>query len=197
MTVYSKIKSIDEIIMTMKNLILVTILFISQSTFSQTKFMTKTGVVNFEASVPSFEEVKAKNEATTAILNTENGEFAALILVKGFRFKNALMEEHFNENYAESDTYPKATFKGKIDNFSMEALKTKSDFKINGELNFHGKTKEIEVNDLTITKTDDTISVTGNFIVNASDFDIKIPKIVKNKVSENISVLFDFNLKSK
>lgn len=173
------------------------IAFFSINIFSQNKYLTKTGVVNFEASVASFEEIKAKNEAVTAILNTENGEFAALILVKGFRFKNALMEEHFNENYAESYKYPKATFKGKIDNFSIEALKTKSDFKIIGELNFHGKTKKMEVVDLAVSKTNGNISVIGNFKVNASDFDIKIPKIVKNKVSESVNVWFAFSLKSK
>mgnify|MGYP000038271939 CR=1 FL=1 len=101
----------------MKKLVLLFI-FISINSFSQSKYYTKTGVVNFEASVPSFEEVKAHNKSVTAIFNSETGEFAALVFVKGFRFKNALMEEHFNENYAESDQYPKATFKGKILNFT-------------------------------------------------------------------------------
>ncbi|MBT8273073.1 MAG: YceI family protein, partial [Bacteroidia bacterium] len=81
----------------MKNLVFV-LLFAVMSGFAQQKYLTKAGTLSFEASVPSFEEVAAKNEAVTAILNTENGEFAALALVKGFRFKNALMEEHFNEN---------------------------------------------------------------------------------------------------
>ena len=79
--------------------------------FSQSKYLTKSGLLNFEASVEAFEEIKATNNNVTAILNTENGQFAALALVKGFRFKNALMEEHFNENYAESDEHPKAIFK--------------------------------------------------------------------------------------
>ena len=66
---------------------------------SQGRYITKTGEINFEASVPSFEEVKAKNSNVSAILNSDNGEFATLALMKGFRFKVALMEEHFNENY--------------------------------------------------------------------------------------------------
>ena len=74
----------------MKKLIYL-IAFISINIFSQTKYLTKTGIVNFEASVPSVEEVKAANNAVTAIINSDNGEFAALVLVKGFRFKNALM----------------------------------------------------------------------------------------------------------
>ena len=111
-------------------------LLLGTSTFAQQKYLTKTGQISFEASVPSFEEVAAKNNSVTAILNTENGEFAALVLVKAFRFKNALMEEHFNENYAESHLYPKATFKGKIKDFDFKQLK--DTYKISGELTFHG-----------------------------------------------------------
>ena len=77
---------------------------ISFFAFSQEKYLTKTGTLVFEASVPSFEEIKATNTNVTAIFNASNGEFATLALVKGFRFKNALMEEHFNESYAESDS---------------------------------------------------------------------------------------------
>ena len=103
----------------MKKISLYLVLLIGIAGFSQSKLITKTGKITFEASVPAFEEVKAKNESVTCILNTENGEIATLALIKGFRFKIALMEEHFNENYIESDRYPKATFKGKIDDFKM------------------------------------------------------------------------------
>ncbi len=160
------------------------------NTFAQSKYLTKTGIVIFEASVPSFEEVKATNTTTTAIYNKDNNEFAALVLVKGFRFKNALMEEHFNENYAESDTYPKATFKGKIN-----VIKNKHS--ITGSLNFHGKTLKVTTIPLTVLNENSTIKILGKFTVNATDFDIKIPKIVKNKVSETIEVSFEFNMKKK
>ena len=99
------------------------------------KKLTKTGTITFEASVPSFEEVKAKNEAVTCILNTDNGEIAALALMKGFRFKVALMEEHFNENYIESNKYPKATFKGKIEGFDVSKITTSpKEYNIKGKL---------------------------------------------------------------
>ncbi len=173
------------------------IVFISINTFSQTKYLTKTGIINFEASVPSVEEVKAINKSVTAILNSDNGEFAALVFIKGFRFKNALMEEHFNENYAESDTYPKATFKGKIKDFSVDKLNSTSTFKIDGSLTFHGQTKQINNVVLNIAKNEDVISITGDFKVSVSDFDIKIPKVVRNKVAEEVDVSFDFNLKKK
>lgn len=174
------------------------LVFLSIQAFSQTKYVTRTGNVNFEASVPSFEEVKASNNSVTAILNVENGEFAALVFVKGFRFKNALMEEHFNENYAESHNYPKATFKGEIKNFSFNDLKTSNSFKITGDLLFHGKTKKLEDIPISVSIDDnDTVAMVGSFHVLASDFDIKIPKIVQNKISEDVNVSFLFNLKIK
>ncbi len=179
----------------MKNLVFL-ISFISLNIFSQSKYITKTGVVNFEASVPSFEEVSAKNNATTAILNTDNGEFAALVLVKGFRFKNALMEEHFNENYAESDKFPKATFKGIILDLNLGLLGSKTNLIMKGELSFHGKIKSLNNIPITLTKENGIIKMTGKLTVKTSDFDIKIPKIVKTKVSESVNITFVFDLKS-
>lgn len=181
----------------MKNIFYL-LIFISTSLTAQSKYLTKTGLVSFEASVPSFEEVAAENNSVTAIINSETGEFAAQVLIKGFRFKNALMEEHFNENYAESDTYPKATFKGKISNFNMNNLTAEASvFKIDGELEFHGKTKKIENLAMSISIKNDLLSITGEFIAKASDYDIKIPKIVSSKIDEDIAVSFDFELKKQ
>ena len=162
--------------------------------YTQEKYYTKTGEVNFEASVPSFEEVKAINNKTTVILNTDTGEIASLILVKGFRFKVALMEEHFNENYAESSKYPKATFTGKIINFSLNKLTaTPIKYTSNGQLTFHGKA--IEINPaLLISKVDNTIYITSKLILKPEDFNINLPKVVRNKVAENIEVSIQLNL---
>lgn len=163
--------------------------------FSQSKKITKTGDIKFEASVPSFEEVKAQNKTATFLLNTENGEIAALALIKGFRFKIALMEEHFNENYIESNKYPKATFKGKIHGFSMAILsESNREFIINGILELHGKSKEISI-PAKIRKIENDIQLTSNFSVNADDFDIQIPKIVNNKVSKKVNISLDCILK--
>lgn len=171
--------------------------FISLNVFAQDKYLTKTGTVAFEASVPSFEEVKATNNSVTAILNTENGEFAALVLIKGFRFKNALMEEHFNENYAESHVYPKATFKGSVNNFNVSKLNQNTPLTVSGELSFHGKTKTLKNVSIKAIQKDGFIVISGVFKVVASDFDIDIPKIVSNKIAETIDVSFDFKLSKK
>ena len=182
-----------------KILIVFTLLLFTISGISQDKYLTKTGHVTFEASVPSFEEVKATNNSTTVILNIENGQFAALVFVKGFRFKNALMEEHFNENYAESDNYPKANFKGEIIAFDINNInETKTKVYYNGTLEFHGKTKAVSNLPMTIYLSDNNeIVLSGTLKVNVEDFDIDIPKVVSNKVSKQVEIEYNFPLKKK
>jgi hypothetical protein len=178
----------------MKYILLGLFVALTMATNAQ-KLTTKNGKLNFEASVPGFEEVKAKNENVTCVLNKENGEIATLALMKAFRFKIALMEEHFNENYVESDSYPKATFKGKISGFDAAKLSSSwTDYQIKGKLELHGKSKDITAS-AKIRKADGGIEVQTAFSVNASDFDIKIPSVVKSKVSNKIDISGVFLLK--
>jgi polyisoprenoid-binding protein YceI len=178
----------------MKNICII-ILFLSILTNAQEKYLTKNGLVNFEASVPSFEEVAATNNSVTAILNINTNEFAALVLVKAFRFKNALMEEHFNENYAESFDFPKATFTGTIKDFKMNG--NTENYLLSGNLTFHGVTKPIDNIPINIIVNDKTIRMTGSFSVKVSDYNIEIPKIVSSKVSKDVEIKFQFNLNEK
>ena len=179
----------------MKKRILLCLLFATAVVSAQEKMITKNGKITFEASVPAFEEVKAKNESVTCVLNPKTGEIASLALLKGFRFKVALMEEHFNENYIESDKYPKSTFKGAIQNFDAAALTASAkDYTIKGKLELHGKTKDIVAN-AKIRKTDAGIEIISAFTVNAEDFAIEIPAVVKSKVSNKVSVKTEFTVK--
>lgn len=171
------------------------VFFISIVGFSQVKYLTKSGVLNFEASVETFEEIKASNSNVTAIFNASNGEFAALALVKGFRFKNALMEEHFNENYAESDEFPKAIFKGKLTDFSLETIQ--NTYTINGTLSFHGVTQPIENVSVAVIASENAFHFKGSFVITPNDFDIEIPNIVRSKIADNVTVVFDFELIKK
>ncbi len=179
----------------MKNILLSAFIILNLTTvMAQDKMLTKTGQVTFEASVPSFEEVKANHKAVTCILNTKTGEIASLILVKGFQFKLALMEEHFNENYIESDKFPKATFKGKIENFDMEKITSQNqDFTIKGKMELHGKSKDITII-AKIKKVKEALQITSNFALNPEDFDIQIPTVVKAKVAKKVDVRLDFML---
>lgn len=107
------------------------------------------------------------------------------------------MEEHFNENYAESDNYPKATFTGKILDFNIVSITKNTSLKANGELTYHGKKKQLKDIVFIISKNENIISMSGSFKVSASDFDIKIPKIVSDKIAKEIEVSFLFKLKRK
>lgn len=179
----------------MKTKILVALLLISGFSMAQDKLITKTGTITFEASVPSFEEVKAKNSGASCVLNTKTGEIASLALLKGFRFKIALMEEHFNENYVESDKFPKATFKGKIENFNLDKItSTATNYTIKGKLELHGKVKDISIT-AKIKRGKDGIEIVSDFTINTDDFDIEIPSVVSKKVTKKVNVSFEFVLK--
>ncbi|MGC4041654.1 MAG: YceI family protein [Flavobacterium sp.] len=179
----------------MKTTFLSLLIAIGMSGYAQTKMVSKTGKITFEASVPAFEEVKASNQSATVVLNPATGEIASLALVKGFRFKVALMEEHFNENYMESDTYPKATFKGKIENFDVSKLNaTAQSFTIKGKMEMHGKSKDISIT-ASIKKTGDGIDIDSNFTLNTDDYGIDIPSVVSKKVSKKVAVTLDATLK--
>lgn len=167
------------------------------SLWSQEKYIDKNGIVIFEASEQLFEEVKATNESVTAILSTETKQIASLALIKGFHFKNSLMEEHFNENYIESDIYPKAKFKGNLIDLNVVELdENVTKVPVEGILEVRGEQKEIHTV-LKIQKIGDIISITGEFIVTPGDFAIEIPKIVRNKIAKEVLVKLDFKLAKK
>lgn len=161
----------------------------------QAKYSTKTGSIGFEASVPSFEEVKAANANVSAVLNSETAEFAALALVKGFRFKVALMEEHFNENYIESSKYPKAIVRGTLKDFVFSELSaTPQRYELEGTINLHGKEQPLLIPVMLSKTTDGSLRLTTHFDVKPEAFDIKIPGIVRKKVSEEVKVSVELNL---
>ena len=179
----------------MKKLLILLFLLSLGITKAQDKIITKTGTIVFEASVPSFEEVKAKNTGVSCVLNTKTGEIASLALMKGFKFKVALMEEHFNENYIESDKFPKATFKGKIENFDFSVItSTATKYTIHGKIEIHGKIKDISIV-ANIKKTKDGLEIISDFILNSDDFDIEIPSVVSKKLTKKVNVHFEFVLK--
>ncbi len=156
----------------------------------QEKYLTKQGYTSFFSSSP-VEDIKADNNQVLSIIDTTTGTIAIAILMKSFMFEKSLMQEHFNENYVESDTYPKATFKGQILNFSTlnEDQKTAN---IKGDITIHGVTKKIEIK-TQIVKTPENISLKGSFPVTVADFNIKIPSVVINNIAETIDVTFQLD----
>jgi hypothetical protein len=161
------------------------------------KYFTRTGETKFQASVETFEPVEAKTKATTALLQADNGNLACLLFIKSFHFEVALMQEHFNENYMDSDKFPKASFKGKLVDFSVEELSNKpKEHTLKGNLTVKGKSKEISVK-VKVYKKGDKIIVKGDFKVKPEDFDIEIPGIVRKKIAKEILIEIDYELKKK
>ncbi len=170
------------------------LVLLAPTLFYGQKYSTRAGVLKFEASVQSYEEVAAENKSASAALDASNGDVALLALMKGFRFKVALMEEHFNESYAETSKYPKATFKGKIEGFDINKLTANpQSFNISGDLMIHGKTKRI-TDTAKISKSGNAIIMTGSFDVKPADFGIEIPSVVRKKVAETISISYNLSL---
>lgn len=160
--------------------------------FGQEKYLTKQGYTSFFSSSP-VEDIKADNHQVLSIIDTSNGAIAISILMKSFMFEKSLMQEHFNENYVESDQFPKAIFKGQILNF--EALDAhKKEVTIRGNITIHGVTKPLETKAF-IIKSDQTISLNGSFPVKVADFGIKIPSVVANNIAKVVEVTYEFDHK--
>lgn len=165
-------------------------LFLITVTNAQDKFLTKNGTVSFFSYSP-LEDIEAENNQVLSIVDVANKQMAISILMKSFMFEKALMQEHFNENYVESDKYPKAIFRGEILNFDTVSDK-ESKVQVKGKLNIHGKTQDITIEANTV-KTVDSIVMTGYFYIKLSDFDVAIPSAVKKNIAEKIKVSFNFN----
>jgi hypothetical protein len=171
----------------MKKIILFFLILITNTTSAQEKMGTDRGIINFEASVPFFEEVKAINEKTACVLVTKTGGITFLVYIKKFQFERSLMQEHFNKNYLESDRYPKAIFKGIIEKFDLKNIDSNTkEYEIKGKITIHGKSKKITIYG-TIKKAGEGIELISNFPLNTDDFGIEIPYIVRSKIAKNVN----------
>ena len=177
-----------------KSILLVVTLLIVTTGFGQTKFFTKNGKVYFSAT-SSMENIEATNEKATSILDITTGSLDFAILMKAFNFDRALMQEHFNENYVESDKYPKSTFKGNI--VDMASLNFQKDgtypFKVKGMLTLHGVSKDIETTGTLIVKDGQLDSGSSIFKILLADYNILIPSVVKDKISKEVHITINVN----
>lgn len=179
----------------MKKIILILLFFMANNFFAQKEIMTTKGLLDFEASVPLFEEVAATNNTVSCVLNIRTGALTSVVQMKEFRFKLSLMEEHFNKKYLESDQYPNAYFKGTIEGFNWNIIGTSpKEFKMKGDLKIHGKSKKINTIVL-LKKVENGLEIVSDFTVNIKDFNIKIPEMLNMKVSEKVNIKSNFLLK--
>ncbi len=154
---------------------------------AQSRYRTTAGEIRFNASTP-LEDIDAVNNKVNAIINAESGDFAVVLLVKDFRFRRKLMQEHFNENFMESADYPKAYFRGKILNFHGSPLSSGPiELRVEGELRIHGVSRRVAMG-ATLNQSGDIIGMTSEFIVHPEDYKIEVPRILFNKIAEEVKV---------
>ncbi len=169
-------------------------LLISQASYAQL-FYTQTGKTSFFSKTP-LEDISAVNSAVSSILNTTTNDIAVRMNINQFKFPNRLMEEHFNENYLESEKFPAATFKGKIAEKIDFTKEGSYDVSVKGFMMIHGVTKEKTITGkLTVGK--EGITVDSNFEIALVDYKIDVPKLVWEKIAEKIAVKNNFTLIKK
>lgn len=159
---------------------------------SAQRIFTKNANVHFDAtSNKSLEEVDAKTNTGTLVIDAGTGAVEAAVLMKSFQFEKALMQEHFNENYVESTKFPKAVFKGKLADATAVKFDRDGTYKINvvGNLTMHGQTKQVTA-PAVFTVKGGKVSATTDFSVALADFDIAIPSLVADKVAKTVKITF-------
>jgi polyisoprenoid-binding protein YceI len=179
----------------MKNFLLLALVFMfSAAAQAQDKFYTKSGRINFYSKAP-LEDIEARNKSAVTVLDTKAGTLQFSVLIKGFEFENAEMQEHFNEHYLESHKFPKAEFKGTIINNSNINYASPGTYpaKAKGLLTIHGVTKEVETTG-TITVEPAAVKAVSSFNVQVADYGIKIPLLVKDKIAKTVMVSIDTRL---
>ncbi|MEP7109557.1 MAG: YceI family protein [Ferruginibacter sp.] len=173
----------------MKKIILViSTMILIHTSFAQNRYFTKAGAVSFKAGT-ALEEIDGINKSATCIFDGTSGQIEFALLVKGFEFKRSLMQEHFNENYLESNKFPKSTFKGKISNIDKVNFQKDGNYIVNvkGILEIHGIKNEIETTG-SFKVSGETVLSTAEFTIVLEDYKIDIPGVVKDKISKTANI---------
>lgn len=171
----------------------ITVLFLLVTAFSfaQQRYITRDGHISFFSEAP-LENIEAHNHQVISLLDIEKGEVVASMFIKAFEFDKSLMQEHFNENYLESDKFPKATFQGvfkaehPIDVTNNGTYQVETD----GKLTLHGVTKSVKVAG-TLEVKDNTVLVKAKFKIAIRDYNIDVPSIVVKNIAEIVEVTLD------
>ena len=174
----------------MKAIVAVLVLTLSWpfAVYSQGKYLTNNGVISFYSHTV-IEDITAVNEEVAAVIDGESGEIAIILKMTDFQFRKKKMQEHFNENYVESEIYPKATFSGSILNHSDIKYKTPGlyDVTVKGDMFIHGQTQTLTA-DGTVEVSSGGIVCRTKFMLNPENYNIKIPRTVRKNISEQMEI---------
>lgn len=178
----------------MKNLLYLLLFSISLIEVSaQERLIDREGKVRFFSEAP-LEDIEAITNDALGVLDMSSNKVAASIAMKSFHFDKSLMEEHFNENYVESDKYPKATLSGTFQSPVDYTENGKVEVVLKGEMTIHGVTNTVEPV-VTLDISDEVIQVETIFMISVADYDVKIPSIVFNNIAEEVEVTATFSFK--
>jgi hypothetical protein len=151
------------------------------------RFISRLVVVKFESSTP-LETIRAENKNGVLLLDLQSGRVEAAVLIKGFLFRKALMQQHFNDSYMESDKFPKAGFVGQFDPSALSVTKTgKQIITITGKLTIHGKEQPHSCKAVLEFKEGNCMAV-SSFQVKPEDFSIQIPALVRDNINKELTV---------
>lgn len=165
--------------------IIISLIFACTASYSQI-LMTKSGKISFHSNT-ILENIDAVNEHVMAVIDAGKKNIAFSLLMKQFVFPKKLMQQHFNENYVESDKFPKATFSGAYEEDVDLTKDGNYPVNVNGKLTIHGVTKNINI-PATLTVKEGVVTGTANFKLNPTDFNIEIPFIVRDKIEKENTV---------
>ena len=169
----------------MNKLITLILIFFVTNLYSQ-RFITKEAEISFFSEAP-IEDISAKNNKVSAVYDDETKQLVFQLNISDFIFPKPLMQEHFNENYLESDKFPKASFSGIVAQLNESTTAT-------GTLKIHGESNEVEVKGI-LVKSNDSVMIDATFRIQLKDFNIKIPKIVMYNIAEEIELTIIAKLK--
>ncbi len=169
--------------------ILLTLALLPMLASAQERYATRSGLISFFSETP-VENIEAHNRKVSSVLDVTSGAFQFAVVIKSFEFEKALMQEHFNENYMESNTYPKADFKGTVEGFGSAQLATPGEHKVtvSGDLTIHGVTQKVSHPGTITVAKDGTFKAVSDFIIKPEDHGIKIPGVVRKNIAEEITV---------
>lgn len=170
-------------------LTLITFYFSLLNVQAQENYITRNGQISFFSST-MFEDIKAINNEVASVINLKTGSIQFIVLIKSFQFRNASMQNHFNEKeYMNSDLYPKAELKGTIINISKVDFTKDGTYPITveGTLTMHGVTNKIKTVGNIIIKANN-ITTTAVFTIKLANYKITVPTIVTRKIAEQVEV---------
>ena len=177
-------------------IILVILTIAAFSPLQAQKYFTRSGAISF-FSKALMEDIEAHNTKATSVLDAKTGSMQFAVLIKAFQFEKALMQEHFNENYLESDKYPKAIFRGKILNIDDVDFENDGTYpvKVKGKMTIHGITNTVAATGKIIIE-EGAISAKSKFKVTVANYKIRIPKVVRDNIAKVVEVRVDLNYKA-